>query len=73
MIIDEAHHATAKGWERAVSRFPGKAVGMTATPWRLSQKEGFNHLFKELVCGPDVPDLQGLDFLCDAKNSDPIA
>ena len=67
MIIDEAHHATAKGWERAVRRFPGKAVGMTATPWRLSQKEGFDHLFKNLTCGPDVPDLQGLDFLCNAR------
>ena len=67
MIIDEAHHATAKGWERAIRRFPGKAVGMTATPWRLSQIEGFDHLFRELVCGPDVPDLQESDFLCNAK------
>ena len=67
MIIDEAHHATAKGWERAIRRFPGKAVGMTATPWRLSQKEGFDHLFKELVCGPDVPNLQEFNFLCNAK------
>ena len=67
MIIDEAHHATAKGWERAIRRFPGKAVGMTATPWRLSQKEGFDHLFKELVCGPDVPNLQESSFLCNAK------
>ncbi len=67
MIIDEAHHATAKGWERAIRRFPGRAVGMTATPWRLSQKEGFDHLFKKLTCGPDVLDLQGLDFLCKAK------
>ena len=67
MIIDEAHHATAKGWELAIRRFPGKAVGMTATPWRLSQKEGFDRLFKDLVRGPDVPDLQDSDFLCNAK------
>ena len=67
MIIDEAHHATAKGWERAVRRFPGKALGMTATPWRLSQKEGFDHLFMNLLRGTDVPDLQEAGFLCDAK------
>ncbi len=40
---------------------------MTATPWRLSQKEGFDHLLNELVCGPDVPDLQNANFLCNAK------
>ena len=67
MIIDEAHHATAKGWERAVRRFPGKALGMTATPWRLSQKEGFDHLFRNLLRGTDVPDLQEEGFLCNAK------
>ena len=67
MIIDEAHHATAKGWDRAIRRFPGKAVGMTATPWRLSQKEGFDHLFRKLVRGADVPDLQEPGFLCNAK------
>ena len=67
MIIDEAHHATAKGWEHAIRRFPGKAAGMTATPWRLSHREGFDHLFQELACGPSVTNLQDLGFLCNAK------
>ena len=67
MIIDEAHHATAEGYMRAMKHWPGRIVGMTATPWRMSKEEGFDHLFKELVCGPDVPDLQELDFLCSAK------
>lgn len=52
MIIDEAHHATAEGYTRAMECWPGRIVGMTATPWRLSQKEGFDHLFDSLVCGP---------------------
>ena len=31
---------------------------MTATPWRLSEKEGFDHLFDGLLCGPQTADLQ---------------
>ena len=40
---------------------------MTATPWRLSVKEGFNHLFGDLICGPQVTDLQEIDFLCESQ------
>ncbi len=44
MVIDEAHHAAADGYVRAMWQWPGMVLGMTATPWRLSEKEGFNHL-----------------------------
>ena len=67
MVIDEAHHAAAKGWERAMQQWPGRIVGMTATPWRLSKKEGFDHLFGELLCGLQVADLQAADWLCEAQ------
>ena len=67
MVIDEAHHAAAAGWERAMKQWPGRIIGMTATPWRLSKKEGFDHLFDELLCGPQVADLQAADWLCDAQ------
>ena len=67
MVIDEAHHAAAEGWERAMKQWPGRIIGMTATPWRLSKKEGFDHLFDELLCGPQVADLQAADWLCDAQ------
>ena len=67
MVIDEAHHAAAEGWERAMKQWPGRIIGMTATPWRLSEKEGFDHLFDELLCGPQVADLQADDWLCDAR------
>ena len=40
MVIDEAHHAAAEGWERAMKQWPGRIIGMTATPWRLSRKRG---------------------------------
>ena len=64
MVIDEAHHATAKGYARAMRQWPGRIMGMTATPWRLSEKEGFNHLFEELICGPPVAELQSDNWLC---------
>lgn len=67
MIIDEAHHAAADGWTRAMRQWPGRILGMTATPWRLSQKEGFDHLFNALLCGPPVVDLQSGNHLCDAQ------
>ena len=69
LVIDEAHHATAPGWERAMQQWPGPIVGMTATPWRLSQKEGFDHLFDDLLCGPQTADLQALEkpALCQAQ------
>ena len=69
LVIDEAHHATAPGWERAMQQWPGPIVGMTATPWRLSEKEGFDHLFDGLLCGPQAADLQALDepALCQAQ------
>ena len=67
MIIDEAHHAAAEGWERAICQWPGRVLGMTATPWRLSKNEGFGHLFSELICGPQVADLQSQEFLCGAQ------
>ena len=40
---------------------------MTATPWRLSKTEGFNHLFGELHCGPQVHELQSDGWLCTAQ------
>ena len=67
MVIDEAHHAAAESWERAMVQWPGRILGMTATPWRLSKKEGFDHLFGTLLCGPQVTDLQGDNWLCGAQ------
>ena len=67
LIIDEAHHAAAKGWERGIRQWPGKVLGMTATPWRLSRKEGFDHLFGDLILGPQVGELQNDEFLCQAN------
>ena len=67
MVIDEAHHASAEGWERAMEQWPGQILGMTATPWRLSAKEGFEHLFSSLICGSQIRDLQMAKYLCKTR------
>ncbi len=67
LVIDEAHHATADGYERAIQQWPGRVIGLTATPWRLSVKEGFEHLFSDLHCGPQVSELQADGWLCQAR------
>ena len=67
LVIDEAHHSTADGWERAIEQWPGRVIGLTATPWRLSVKEGFDHLFSKLHCGPQVSELQRGGWLCQAR------
>ena len=67
LIVDEAHHAAASGWERAIKQWPGRVLGATATPWRLSKTEGLDHLFQELHCGPQVKQLQAEGWLCKAR------
>ncbi len=67
LIIDEAHHAPARGWARAIDQWPGPVLGMTATPWRLSTKQGFNRLFTKLHCGPQVAELQEGNRLCKTR------
>ena len=67
MVIDEAHHAIARGSELAMKYWPGRVLGLTATPWRLSKREGFDHLFNRLTCGPQVAELQAESSLCNAQ------
>ena len=72
MIIDEAHHATADGWERAIRQWPGRVLGMTATPWRLSIREGFKHIFDCLLPGPQAANLQQDGWLCNSRVLSPL-
>lgn len=59
LVIDEAHHAPARGWERTIRQWPGPAIGLTATPWRIEKNRGFKHLFDQLILGPQISELQG--------------
>lgn len=50
VVIDEAHHATARTYRMLWEMWPeARFLGMTATPCRL-KKEGFTDLFDKLVC-----------------------
>ncbi len=51
LIADEAHHAPAETWESVIAEWRGGVLGLTATPWRMSDKEGFDHIFDALDCG----------------------
>ena len=67
LVIDEAHHAAAEGWRRAIDQWPGRILGLTATPWRLSKAEGFDQMFGDLLSGPQVSQLQADNWLCRAR------
>ena len=57
VIIDEAHHARAKIWEKVLATWPdAKRIGLTATPERLDGK-GLGQHFAEMVLGPTIVEL----------------
>ena len=64
LVIDEAHHAY-DGRTRVNSLVNGAKrvgipiLGMTATPWRLSKRQGFLETWDTMVCGPTWLDLRG--------------
>ena len=65
LIADEAHHTPSATWKELINRWPGAVLGLTATPWRLNEKEGFQDLFDELVVGPSIDDLRNQGHLAD--------
>ena len=67
LVIDEAHHAPATGWERAIEQWPGRVWGLTATPWRLSLKEGFDRPFHTLITGPQTLEMQADGYLASSR------
>ena len=72
LIVDESHHATANTWKRVITEWPGPVLGLTATPWRLSRKEGFDQLFHELVIGPSTQELIDQKYLVPCRVRIPI-
>ena len=72
LVIDEAHHAIAPGWARAICQWPGMVIGLTATPWRFEKHIGFNHLFDRMIAGPQISDMQSGDWLAKAQVLTPV-
>lgn len=63
VVVDEAHHATAKSWSDIVAAYPQAAIiGLTATPCRADGR-GLGDIFQKLVCCPDVAELVKLGHL----------
>lgn len=57
LVVDECHHAVAHTWLSTIVDWPGRVLGLTATPWRLSKKQGLNEAFQALELGPLANDL----------------
>lgn len=63
IIIDEAHHATAKTYRKILAAYShAYQLGVTATPIRLDGT-GFRDLFDELITGPTVGELIEQNYL----------
>ncbi|AVM42841.1 DEAD/DEAH box helicase [Fastidiosipila sanguinis] len=65
IVFDEAHHATARTWEKIVEAYPDThIIGLTATPTRLSGQP-LGTVFDHLVLGVTTRQLINLGYLSD--------
>ena len=65
LIIDECHHVTAGSYQSLIERTI--VVGLTATPRRLDGAglgKSSGGPFDVMVRGPQIEDLQAMDYLC---------
>lgn len=76
IIIDEAHHSMAPGYQKLWNMFPhSKKLGVTATPWRMSHS-GFTSLFGDIVLSKSIEwfvnneYLSNYDYVSIAKDSE---
>jgi superfamily II DNA or RNA helicase len=67
VIIDEAHHARARTYERLIKAYPSAVIlGMTATPCR-SDGRGLGNIFGRLVECPSTAELTRDGYLVPVK------
>lgn len=56
IIIDEAHHSTAKSYRKLWDLYPSaKKLGVTATPWRMNHL-GFTSIFNKIIVSKSIRD-----------------
>lgn len=54
IIIDEAHHSIASGYQKLWEMYPhSKKLGVTATPWRMNHC-GFRSLFSDIILSKPI-------------------
>ena len=64
VVIDEAHHSTAKTWREVAEHFrPKLRLGLSATPERLDGSD-LSHLFSEISFEMSVASAIGDGYLC---------
>lgn len=67
IVFDEAHHASARTWQRIIEAYPDTwIIGLTATPCRLDGK-ALGDTFDDLIEGLGTRELIELGFLSDYK------
>ncbi len=72
LIIDEAHHARARTYQKIIDAYPGATVlGFTATPCR-GDGRGLGNIFNEMIEAPQVQELIDLGFLVPTKIYAPV-
>ena len=71
LIVDEMHHYVDNEWEKAVTDWKGRVLGLTATPARANPYRGFDHLWDHLIIGPSKKDLIAIKAMTRALVKDP--
>src|SRR5262245_38066006 len=67
IVVDEAHHATAKSWHKIIEAYPDAALlGLTATPCR-GDGRGLGSIFAAMIGCPQVEELIKLGVLVPTK------
>jgi len=66
IIFDECHITAFSTSADTIKRLYPSAfwLGLTATPWRLSKREGLGDKFDRLICTPLMRELIAMGFLC---------
>ena len=73
VIVDEAHHATARTWRRVIDAYPDAIViGLSATPCR-ADGAGLGGIFQALVECPGIDELISLGYLVSTRVFAPAA
>ncbi len=70
-VVDEAHHSTSSTYRKLLALGWRYRLGLTGTPWRMSDYEGFEDVWDTLICGPDYSELRSLGYLADFRVVEP--
>ena len=63
VIVDEAHHARARTYQRILDHYPhAPVIGLTATPWRTDGR-GLGELFEDIVAPVSIRELTEQGYL----------